>query len=251
MKTKKTSCPTMAVIDADIIAYRTAFRAEADDPAFIPQMVEEHLENWLPVEAVEFTMALSCSRNDNYRRDFWPIYKATRDVQSSPEYLGEIKDYIRDVYTTEEIPRLEADDIMGMAASSGRAIAVTIDKDLKTVPGWHYNPDKDDDPIYISEEDSWESFLIQWMTGDNTDNIPGLWRVGPKRAKSFLRKWEDDPVQAIMALYEEEKFIPKKTCDLEGEELALAMARCVRILRDGDYDDVTGEIHLWEPKVGV
>ncbi len=243
--------PTTAVIDADIIAYRTAFRAETDDPAFIPQIIEEYLENWLPTEAVEFTMALSCSRNDNYRRDFWPIYKATRDTQSTPEYLGEIKDYIREVYTTEEIPRLEADDIMGMAASSGRAIAVTIDKDLKTVPGWHFNPDKDEDPVYISEENSWESFLIQWMTGDNTDNIPGLWRVGPKRAKSFLRKWEGDPVQEIFNLYENKKFTPKKTCDLEEKELALAMARCVRILRDGDYDNETGEIHLWEPKVGV
>jgi DNA polymerase-1 len=245
-------CPTMAVIDADIIAYRTAFRAETDDPAFIPQMVEEQLENWLPAETEDFVMALSCSRKDNYRRDFWPIYKATRDVQATPEYLGEVKEYIREIYTTEEIPRLEADDIMGMAASSGRAVAVTIDKDLKTVPGWHFNPDKDDAPVHITQEESEESFLIQWMTGDNTDNIPGLWRVGPKRAKSFLRKWEDlDYEEEIITLYSNEKFIPKKTCDLEDLDLALAMARCVRILRNGDYDEETGEVSLWNPKVGV
>ena len=52
------SCPTKAVIDGDIIAYKVAFRAEVDDPAFIPHMLEEYIENWLPAEAEDFSMAL-------------------------------------------------------------------------------------------------------------------------------------------------------------------------------------------------
>ena len=245
-------CPTKAVIDADIIAYRTAFRVESDDPSFIPQIIEEYLENWLPAETEDFVMALSCSRKENYRREVWPLYKKSRDSQDSPEYLSEIKDYIRDIYSYEQIPRLEADDIMGMATSSGEALAVTIDKDLKTVPGWHYNPDKDEAPVWITEESADKFFMVQWMAGDATDSIPGLWRIGHKRALSFLKKWKDeDPIINIINLYSEEKYIPRVTDDLEGEDLALAMARCVRILRNGDYDKETGEISLWSPKVGV
>ena len=131
-------------------------------------------------------------------------------------------------------------------------MSVTIDKDLRGVPGWHYNPDKEEASVHISQEEADKFFLIQWMSGDSTDNIPGLWRIGHKRALSFLKKWEDeDTISNILDMYTNEKFIPKKTCNLEGEDLALAMARCVRILRTGDYDESTQEIDLWVPKVGV
>lgn len=245
-------CPTTAAIDADIIAYRVAFRAEQDDPAFIPQMIEEYLENWLPAETDEFAMCLSCSRKTNYRRDIWPRYKQSRDSQATPEYLSEVKNYIRDIYNCEYIDKLEADDLLGMGASNYRTVAVTIDKDLRGVPGWHYNPDKEDAPVHVTEEEADRFFLIQWMSGDSTDMIPGLWRIGHKRALSFLKKWEgEDIIQNIIDMYSNPKYIPKETCNLEGEELALTMARCVRILRTGDYDITTSEIDLWVPKVGV
>jgi len=245
-------CPTMAVIDGDIIAYKVAFRAEVDDPAFIPQMVEEYLESWLPDEAEDFRIALSCSRKDNYRRNIWPLYKMNRDTQDTPEYLKEIKDYIQDIYPIDYVDRLEADDLLGIAASSGTGIAVTIDKDLRGVSGWHYNPDKEEKSVYISPEEAELFFLVQWMTGDSTDNIPGLWRIGPKRARSLMKKWEgEDIYQNIIDMYHEEKYIPKKTCDLEGDDLAFAMARCVKILENGDYDSSTDKINLWVPKVGV
>ena len=252
MKKKIPPCPTTAAIDADIIAYRVAFRAESDDPAFIPHMIEEYIENWLPADVDDFSMCLSCSRNDNYRRNIWPLYKVSRDSQQTPEYLQEVKDYIQDIYTCEYVDKLEADDLLGMAASGYRSVAVTIDKDLRGVPGWHYNPDKEEASVHISQEEADKFFLIQWMSGDSTDNIPGLWRIGHKRALSFLKKWEDeDTISNILDMYTNEKFIPKKTCNLEGEDLALAMARCVRILRTGDYDESTQEIDLWVPKVGV
>jgi DNA polymerase-1 len=252
MEKKIPTCPTTAAIDADIIAYRVAFRAESDDPAFIPQMIEEYLENWLPAETNEFTMCLSCSRSDNYRRDIWPRYKTSRDGQDTPEYLSEVKDYMIDVYNCEYIDKLEADDILGMDASAYKSVAVTIDKDLRGVPGWHFNPDKEDAPVHVTEEEADKFFLVQWMSGDSTDTIPGLWRIGHKRALSFLKKWEgEDIIQNIIEMYSDEKYIPKHTCDLEDLDLALAMARCVRILRNGDYDPITNEIDLWVPKVGV
>ena len=239
-------CPKKAILDGDILAYRAALLADTADDTYIPSILEEMLEIWLPIEAQDFQMALSCSRKDNFRREIWPNYKKNRESKAEPDHLGEVREYMRDVYSCVEYPKIEADDIMGMNAQD--YIAVTIDKDLRGVAGWHYNPFKEDFPTYIDENEAEEFFCIQWMTGDNTDCIPGLWRVGPKRAKSFLKKWGDcDRHEKIIELYYEDRYIPKDTCDLEGYDLALAMARCVRILSTGCYDYKTEEISLWTP----
>jgi len=243
---KSLECPSTAILDGDIIAYRAALLADTADDTFIPAILEEMLEFWLPIEANDFQMALSCSRKDNFRREIWPNYKKNRESKHEPDLLKEVKDYIRDVYNCLEAKRIEADDIMGIYAEE--SIAVTIDKDLRGVPGWHYNPFKEDFPTYVSKDEAEEFFCIQWMTGDSTDCIPGLWRVGPKRAKSFLKKWgECDRHEKIIELYCEDRYQPKDSCDLEGEELALVMARCVRILSAGCYDNQTEEISLWNP----
>ena len=242
--------PTKAVLDADIIAYRTALQAETMDPAFVPMILEDMLEQWLPSETQDFVMALSCKRTKNFRRDLWPNYKKNRETKPEPEFLSDVRDYIKDIYDCLEFPRIEADDIMGIHAKDH--VAVTIDKDLRGVEGWHYNPYKEDTPIYITEEEAEEFFCIQWMSGDNTDCIPGLWRVGPKRAKSFLKKWGDcNRHEKIIELYCVDKYRPKETCDLDDHDLALSMARCVRILSSDSYDEESGEIKLWSPMGGT
>lgn len=242
--------PNEAILDADIIAYRAALQAEVGDPAFIPSIIEGMVRTWVPETVDSFEMALSCRRTDNFRRELWPNYKKNRESKPEPEFLTEVRDYIRESYDCLEFPKIEADDIMGMYAQ--KKIAVTIDKDLRGVQGWHFNPFKEKDPVYIDEEEAEEFFCIQWMSGDNTDCIPGLWRIGPKKAKSFLRKWDDlDRHENIMALYCEDRYRPRDTCDLDDNALGLAMARCVRLLSSSGYDINTGDITLWNPKVGA
>ncbi|MEI2422715.1 hypothetical protein V6O07_20725, partial [Arthrospira platensis SPKY2] len=62
--------------------------------------------------------------------------------------------------------------------------------DLKMVPGWHYRWDtstlKEIPPLQISEEEGLKWFYTQMLTGDPTDNIPGLYMVGPVKAKKLL-----------------------------------------------------------------
>jgi len=148
-------------------------------------------------------------------------------------------------------PTLEADDILGIHCSRGEAISVTIDKDLKGVPGWHFNPEKDKKPSYISNEEAERWFCIQWMAGDSTDGISGLWRVGKKTAEKFLDEWEyEDWYKNIVELYNEDKYKPKGKHDVE--DIAKAMGQCVRILRDGDYNLKDKEIiNMWSPKDGL
>ena len=90
------------------------------------------------------------------------------------------------------------------------------------------------------------------MTGDTTDNIWGLWKVGPVKAKKIL---ENTPIelwdQTIMDMYQEEDWAKrpenKRPLEMTRAQFAISQARCVRILQDGDYDVKTNNINLWCP----
>ncbi len=81
---------------------------------------------------------------------------------------------------------------------TGTVIA-TRDKDLETVPGWHFKwwlrGGKDRNKEVVPEErrlvekgevywvtwiEALRNFYAQCLTGDTSDNIPGLYNVGPK-----------------------------------------------------------------------
>jgi 5'-3' exonuclease len=62
----------------------------------------------------------------------------------------------------------------------------TVDKDFDQVPGWHFNFIKKLH-YHISEADATRFFYKQLLTGDATDNIFGLDRVGPKTAEKMLK----------------------------------------------------------------
>jgi 5'-3' exonuclease len=243
--------PNKAILDGDIIAYRTAFRQECEGPTIVGGMVHNYIKRWIPVSVTDYTIAFSCTRSDNFRRKVWPNYKLHRDSVHSPEYLSDIIEYIQANYKCKRINDIEADDLLGIYASSGKAIAVTIDKDLRGVRGWHFNPDKEKEEAYITPKEAERFFCQQWMTGDSTDGIPGLWRIGPKKAGKLLDEWaKKDWHGEIINMYTKDKHRPKDTCDLNDYEMAIAMARCVKILHSKDYNLKTKTIKLWEPIVG-
>ena len=244
--------PNLAILDGDILAYRAAHWADVEGIDELEDRLVHDIKMWTPDGISNVVVSFSCPRSKNYRRDFWPAYKAHRDKLHSPDSL----DYALEiVYSGSNmvkcVNRLEADDLMGMVSSSGKGVSVTIDKDLRCVPGWHWNPDKEESPVHVSLEDADRFFYTQWMTGDSTDNIPGLWRVGPKKAEKMLdntpkEEWDS----AIIEMYKEETRPENKQVDMDPEEFALAMARCVRILREGEYNKEKEEVILWSPIVG-
>jgi len=246
--------PTEVILDGDIIAYRAAFWADAEGIDELPSRIEQDVKNWTPPNTDKVYIAMSCPRSHNFRRMFWPEYKKHRDDFKSPDSM----DYALEcIYNTQNttvrcVNNLEADDLIGMLVSEGRAIGVTVDKDLRQIPGWHWNPDKESEPVKVEEDVANRYFYQQWMTGDTTDNIWGLWKVGPARASKFLdstlkETWD----QKILDMYESEDWAKrpeeKRPLDFYRKDFALAQARCVRILRHGDYDKETHTINLWCP----
>ena len=241
--------PDVAVLDGDILCYRAAFWADQEGVEYLEERLEHDIKAWTPAGMTKTYIAMSCNRKDNYRRDFWESYKAHRDVRKqTPDSMDYALELINqhDILT---VPRLEADDIMGIMASSGKGIAVTIDKDLRSVPGWHWNPDKEHTPEIVDEYIADLNFHKQWIMGDTTDNIPGIWKWGPAKAEKWLkyvhpRNWS----AAVLAAYDQAK--PQDGTKYDYD-YCLAMARCVRILRDGEYDKQTKQIKLYCPIVGA
>lgn len=243
--------PSGCYLDGDIIAYKVAFWVETNDPSLIPKKTKELVVKWSKFNKPlsEVCIALSCSREDNFRRDIWPNYKVNRTDSYVPEYLKDVKDHIQEKYMVDTVDKLEADDILGIHAMD--KIAITIDKDLIGCEGWHFNPDKDNKPRYVTAEAAYRFFCKQWMMGDATDCIPGLWRVGPKKADKLLDEWpQDEWEDRIFEMYDEEKYQVKDPCNLSPKEVALAMARCVKILDHNSWDYDTYEHTLWTPKSG-
>jgi len=80
----------------------------------------------------------------------------------------------------------EADDLLGIGAvQHGHGIA-TLDKDLNGIEGYHYNWKKKE--VYVVSPESADIFFYkQLLTGDATDNIPGLYKmVGVKATQKVI-----------------------------------------------------------------
>ncbi len=242
--------PKTAVIDGDILVYRASFWADVEGIDELPVRLKHDVKKWTP-RGCKPIVALSCPRKQNFRRRVWPEYKAHRDDTNQPDCINYAIEIMVDGFDIVKYPQLEADDIMGIEASSGNAIAVTIDKDLMGCSGWHSNPNKSSKPFFVKEEEAYKFFCKQWMMGDATDCIPGLWRVGPKKAEKLLDEWEKDSWEnEILEMYNTEKYQVKDPCGLSPEEVALAMARCVKILDHNSFNYDTYEHILWTPKSG-
>lgn len=106
------------------------------------------------------------------------------------------------MWQAEVVNGRETDDALGceqLAAPKKTTVIVTIDKDLKMIPGFNYNWVKDE-LIYINKTEAALHFYRQMLQGDTVDNIPGIKGVGPKTIDKLLEQAEHDPIkmQAIV-----------------------------------------------------
>lgn len=132
----------------------------------------------------------------NRRETLYPEYKANRADEHKPYWYEEIKDFLLDkqgaVYAE---PGDEADDALGIAAMQDEnSVVCSVDKDLDMIPSKHYNWSKNniDKGVYeTSDPECLRAFYAQLITGDSTDNIPGVFkRLGFKATAQRLMPLE-------------------------------------------------------------
>ena len=109
---------------------------------------------------------------------------------------------------------MEADDLIcaDHLADKDNTIRCTRDKDFKGSPGWLYGWETTRQSPFPSTDIDVDTadkfFFTQMLTGDTTDNIPGLPRVGEKTARDILdgvNGW-DDLMSAVKKVYKDKGF---------------------------------------------
>jgi 5'-3' exonuclease len=115
-------------------------------------------------------------------------YKGNRKAEHRPTYEKEIRQYMIETYVTVVAENEEADDLLAIEQTKlgpHDSIILSIDKDLDQVPGLKYNF-MHEVGYDITPEAADKNFCMQLLTGDTTDNIPGLPKVGPATATKIL-----------------------------------------------------------------
>lgn len=269
---------TILAIDADIVAYRSAFNAEKavkwDEDLWTLWSSEEEATHFAIATITNIwesfkelthdpivTPVLCWSHKNNFRKKIWPEYKMNRKDQRKPLCLRRIRDRLGYVYQYNiEQDGYEADDIIGefitckdpyaklwdvdepVNTQNNRAVCVTIDKDLRTVPGLHYIDNK---LVEITENEANLSWMCQTIAGDSVDNIIGVKGLGIKRAEKLLlnrigdkEQWDVPPFDVkhmwddvVLPTYEKHGYTNQQ---------ALLNARLTRIQREGDTTDLNG-----------
>jgi DNA polymerase-1 len=239
----------VALIDADVVAFQSAVVNEkAIDWGEGVWTQHAHEEDVIrsfraSVNSIQEAVGadkviLAFSDKTNWRKDVLPSYKANRANTRQPMLRKFITEWAKENYESFTRDTLEGDDVLGILAtrkSQDEMIICTIDKDMKTIPGQHYNFGKKE-VFEVTEEEADYWHLYQTLVGDATDNYAGCPGVGPVAAKKVLDK---DPSWAGVV-----KAFDKAGL---GEEEALTQARVARICRASDYDFKTKQVKLWSP----
>jgi len=177
----------ICLIDGDVIAYIAAYdRTEEEAREMLDSLVVDITDS---VFADDVKIAVK--GDDNFRKDYYDEYKAHR--KSDDEYrafIDRLRDYLVECHGGEAAHGQEADDLLAQWAQdcmdSGEEYAIaSIDKDLLTIPGVHFNIRKG---IIIHVDKDEADYLLskQLLMGDSADNIPGLPGIGAKRAEKIL-----------------------------------------------------------------
>lgn len=233
-----------ALIDGDYFAYQAAARAasyQSDQLEMLDAMVPTLMDAATRAFCDKIIVALSCSREDGFRRKVYPLYKTQR-VTDPPPFLSAAKQALREGFKTVEMTGLEADDILGILATGGKLstpVIIGVDKDLLQIPGWHFNPEKQDFPDRVTHFEAYYRFVSQWLTGDSSDGFGGIKGCGPKRAEKILAgcRTEREMIDRAAEAYEAAGV---------SEDVMLQMARCARILQIEDWDFQAKKPVLWE-----
>jgi len=243
---------TTILLDGDILLHRAVSVATTSvtfgDESTLT-MNQKHAEAWFREELSKLRKSLGAKRviialgdrTGNFRKELSPSYKAHRAAFKPAGFLEFEARIVAKCKTVRE-PRLEGDDVLGLLATSPKikdGVIVTIDKDLKQIPGRIYNPDKDT-MEEITPEAGEFLHLLQTLTGDRVDGYPGLPGCGPVKAGRILgpvareHLWE----HGVLKAYEKAGL---------AEDDALLQARLAFILRQGFFNRETKAVTLWTP----
>lgn len=264
----------IGAVDADILTYELSYAAEAfwkgwhkekgEEPVGPPPfdvimgMVEERIPYILEKAGVsesEFYFS-----GDHNFRNFIAItrpYKENRPPR--PFHYKNTKAYLKSEFKWFAVEGLEADDLISlrMRKSPGKYICITRDKDLRQNPGWHYGWETHNQAAFGPYEyDEFgeiqlspkrdkvigggrKFFYAQLLTGDSTDTIPGIPKLGPVKAYNLLKDAKDIGECEFIC---SEAY--KRSYGLYWNQVMREQGRLLNLAQDVDKE---GNVLLWSP----
>lgn len=223
------------LIDCDVITYRCGFAVKDDEPLeYALSTVKHSVLGILDKFPDRKDQRLFLTGKNNFRDKIATIqvYKGNRDPSHKPKFYQEIKDYLIDVHGAEVVNGIEADDAQGMEQWKHKdrsTVIVGIDKDMRMIPGWHYNYVKDI-LDYVTLQDGNAFFFHQMLVGDRTDNVPGIKGLGEVKAAKLLAPCQKDVIRMRDTVMEQ--YIKQYGSD--GERAYHEVANLLWIRREPD-----------------
>ena len=182
---------TNAYIDGDMVVYRVGFTTEDVDHEIASARAYDYINEILTkTNATAYKVFLTTPEDPTaFRYAAYPEYKANRH-SPRPKWYRELRDYLEVEFEAEVVKYLEADDAMAIhqvadLAQGIDSVICTNDKDLKQIPGMHYDPTKEKFET-ISPFEGLRRFYVQLLMGDSSDNVKGIYKVGIKTATDML-----------------------------------------------------------------
>lgn len=219
-----------------MLRYEIGFAAEAgwQSPGFpsfdyVAELLDNKIRNICAVVGATAPPILYLTGKSNFRYAIATRTPYKERVGNKPWHYKNLTAYMKAVYDVRMQEGLEADDLMSIEQTKrpNETIICTRDKDLLSVPGWHYGwelgnqpsfgPERVEELGYISLSSDRKSikgtgllfFYSQCITGDRVDSIPGLGGCGPVKAFSILDGCVDTNdafnrvLEAYRAVYED------------------------------------------------
>lgn len=234
----------LALIDGDVLCYQCGYTTEDVEEWIARARMREMIYGVLKdTGATDFQIYLSDSKG-NWRLKLFPAYKANR-TQPKPKHLPYLQNLLVSDWDAIVAEGEEADDALGIEQTKynffeedpeygGDATVIcSIDKDLKQIPGNHYNWDKKE-KSYVTPSEGLYRFYYQLLVGDPGDNISvkeGLScrGIGGKKALSAIEgcETEGDYFSVVKALYH--KQWQKDLTPQQIDDILLLTGRLIKI----------------------
>jgi DNA polymerase-1 len=245
----------LVLVDGHALAYRMffalpleAFSTRAGEPTNATYGFTRSLMDIILADDSPEYLAVSFDTGKTFRDDIFADYKATR--AKTPEELHMQVDRIRDVVSAFNVPIVEmegyeADDVLGTVArlSAAQGVPVVIltgDRDLLQLVD-------DNTRVLLAGRGGTEEYdaaaveaklgvrpdqVVDFkaMTGDSSDNIPGVRGVGQKTAMALLKKY--GTLEAIYEHVDEIESSRFRSALIKGREDAFLSQKLARIVTD-------------------
>jgi hypothetical protein len=199
------------------------------------EFIDEEIDNIkFHTGATEVRIFLTPNETFRHRLATTEGYKANRKDQPKPEYSDDIVKYFKERYDAQTGVDIEADDCLGLYQTTDTVLC-SNDKDLNMIPGAHFNF-TNNKKFDVTPYDADKFFLTQLLSGDKTDNIPGIPDMTPARAEKIVEQYEGNHLELIEAIKEQYGY----SYGVDWKEVMEEQAALLWILRAGESIETAG-----------